>query len=101
MSRLDLLAQPGEHRRRFGAQARDERIERLRVGGERGVSARQMRSRDQQPFHVLSELSDGLSRHGLLTCPNAPHDRRAARAHLDYSDFASAGVATAFFDAWR
>jgi len=30
---------------------------------------------------------------------NAPHDVRAARAHLDYTDFASAGVATAVFDA--
>jgi hypothetical protein len=28
---------------------------------------------------------------------NAPHDKRAARAHLDYSDFATAGVATTFF----
>lgn len=28
---------------------------------------------------------------------NAPHDRRAARAHLDYTDFATAGVATAIF----
>jgi hypothetical protein len=29
----------------------------------------------------------------------APHDPRAARAHLDYSEFSSAGVTTAFFDA--
>lgn len=30
---------------------------------------------------------------------NAPHDPRAARAHLDYTDFSSGGVATAFLDA--
>ena len=30
---------------------------------------------------------------------NAPHDTRAACAHLDYTEFGSAGVATAFFDA--
>lgn len=30
---------------------------------------------------------------------NAPHDTRAARAHLDYTDFAGAGVATSFFEA--
>jgi hypothetical protein len=30
---------------------------------------------------------------------NAPHDPRMARPHLDYTEFASAGVATAFFDA--
>jgi hypothetical protein len=28
---------------------------------------------------------------------NAPHDKRAARGHLDYTEFSQAGVATAFF----